>query len=173
MRFFVAISLLGITGLSAQVATLQCSGAAVQTPIARAEGTTEPVSDVILTCSGGTPTPAGQAIPLSNITITLNTNITSRIIGGGGLSEATLMIDEPFPHGSGGNNPVPDAKAFTPAAGSPPQILCGGTVFPANGQGNACPETGTAGVEGVPPSPYQTQANVFSGVQTNSNSVTW
>src|SRR5579871_5472153 len=80
MRILVAVSLsmLGVAGLRAQVNGLQCNAAAAQTPIARAEGTAEPVSDVILTCSGGTPTPLGQAIPLSNVSIFLNTNITSR-----------------------------------------------------------------------------------------------
>ena len=39
-----------------------------------------------------------QLIPLSNVQIFLNTNITSRIYSdSGNLSEATMMIDEPYP----------------------------------------------------------------------------
>ena len=66
-------------------------------PIVRSEGVTELVGDLILNCQGGTPTPAGVNIPLSNIQIFLNTNITSRLLNSGNLSEATMLIDEPYP----------------------------------------------------------------------------
>jgi len=75
------------------------------------------------------------------------------------------MIDEPFADGTGGNDPVPDGTVVTPPQGAPPQRLC--TI---NGQGNACPETGT--FNGIPsPSPYLTQPNVFSGRQNSASSV--
>ena len=59
-------------------------------PVLRAEGLTELVGDLVLTCTGGTPTPAGQQIPTGNISITLNTSVTSRILSNGG-SEALLL----------------------------------------------------------------------------------
>jgi len=58
-------------------------------PTVRAEGFTELVGDIVLNCTGGNPAVAQTA----NFQLFLNTNITSRLIGG--LSEALLMIDEP------------------------------------------------------------------------------
>src|SRR5437868_3289062 len=68
-----------------------CAIAAGVPPTVRAEGISELVGDVVLQCSGGTPTPAGIAIPASNITIFLNTNITSRLMSSTtNASEAVL-----------------------------------------------------------------------------------
>src|ERR1700676_1061816 len=64
--------------------------------IVRVEGITELVGDLLLQCNGGVPTNAGQQIPVSNVALTLNTNITSRLIGGG-YSDALLLIDESWP----------------------------------------------------------------------------
>src|ERR1700694_5866890 len=47
--------------------------------IVRVEGITELVGDLLLQCTGGAPTPSGQQVPVANIQLTLNTNITSRI----------------------------------------------------------------------------------------------
>src|SRR5271165_1375891 len=66
-------------------------------PIIRNEGVTELVGDLILNCTGGSPTAVGQAIPLSNIQIFVNQNVTSRLLNSNNLSEATILIDEPFP----------------------------------------------------------------------------
>src|ERR1039458_3155559 len=101
----------------------------------------------------------GASIPLSNVTVFLNTNITSRLVSGN-ISEATLMIDEPHPPSG---QAVPDNTVVLPPAGSPPQILC-------TPQGTSCPETGT--FVGVPSnSPYLAQPNVFSGQQNSASSV--
>jgi len=83
---------------SAQSApALQCVANAAVPPQIRAEGLTELVGDVTLNCTGGVPTQAGAVVPASNVTIFLNTNITSRILStsNGTWSEAILMIDEP------------------------------------------------------------------------------
>jgi len=65
----------------------------------RAEGVTELVGDIFVTCTGGNPTAAGVPIPLYTISILLNTNVTSRLMSGttatGGVSEAVLAIDDP------------------------------------------------------------------------------
>ena len=159
LAFAVVALLLGMGStanaqIGLQTPAFNCTANAGNPTIVRAEGLTELVGDMLLNCNGGTPTLAGAAIPLSNVTIFLNTNITSRIVGGGGLSEATLMIDEPHPDPSVA---IPDNSVVLPPSGSPPQILC-----TENGQGNSCPEHGT--FVGVPSqSPYATQPNVFSG----------
>ena len=40
------------------------------------------IGDIVLTCTGGIPTPAGGAVPTVNFTILLNTNVTSRLTNG-------------------------------------------------------------------------------------------
>jgi hypothetical protein len=85
--------LLGATSAYAQGATgspLQCIANAGVPPVVRAEGYTELVGDIVITCTGGNP-----AAPFfANFQLFLNTNITSRLIGSN-QSEALLMIDEP------------------------------------------------------------------------------
>ncbi len=61
----------------------------------RVEGITELVGDVVLNCTGGTPTPPGQPRPTANVTIFLNTAVTSRLLSDGVFNEALLTIDEP------------------------------------------------------------------------------
>lgn len=65
------------------------------------------VGDYVLVCSGGTPTPLGQTIPQDNVTLTLNQNVTSRLLAGGYI-DALLTIDEPYPSAvTGGGAPNP------------------------------------------------------------------
>jgi hypothetical protein len=162
LAFAVVALLLGMgSTANAQIGLLtpafQCTANAGNPTIVRAEGLTELVGDMLLNCTGGTPTEFGAQIPLSNVTVFLNTNITSRLVSGN-ISEATLMIDEPHPAA-----PIPNTTVVLPPAGSPPQIL-------AVPQGLSHPETGT--FVGVPSaSPYQAQANVFSGQQNSASSV--
>src|ERR1700761_6475114 len=73
-----------------------CTPATVPT-LARSGGLTELVGDMVLSCTGGIPTPLDAPVPKSNIQVFLNTNITSRILANGGISEALLLVDEPFP----------------------------------------------------------------------------
>ena len=76
--------------------SLSCTSNAGATPLVRAEGIAELVGDVVLNCTGGTPTPAGAIVPQVNIQVFLNTNITSRLVSDP-LSEALILIDEPAP----------------------------------------------------------------------------
>jgi hypothetical protein len=175
LAFAVVALLLGMGStanaqIGLQTPAFNCTANAGNPTIVRAEGLTELVGDMLLNCNGGTPTLAGAAIPLSNVTIFLNTNITSRLLGSGNLSEATLMIDEPHPASAAA---VPNNSVVLPPAGSPQQELC-----TENGQGNSCPMTGT--FVGVPsPSPYDPSVegrstsafNVFSGQQNSASSV--
>jgi hypothetical protein len=80
---------------SAQAPPFQCIANAGVPPIVRGEGYTEQVGDLTLNCTGGVPTPAGQAVPPVNFTVLLNTNVTSRLLAGNLWNEALLIVDEP------------------------------------------------------------------------------
>jgi len=99
-RLFYALALVALlAGLtvpaSAQAAPFQCIANAGVPPLIRAEGWTELVGDLTLNCNGGVPTPAGQIVQPVNISISISTNLTSRLLSGGLWSEALLIIDEP------------------------------------------------------------------------------
>jgi hypothetical protein len=172
LAFAVVALLLGMGStanaqIGLQTPAFNCTANAGNPTIVRAEGLTELVGDMLLNCNGGTPTLAGASIPLSNVTIFLNTNITSRLVSGN-VTEATLMIDEPHPTSTVA---IPNNSVVLPPAGAPLQVLC-------TPQGSACPLTGT--FIGVPsPSPYDPTfdtsthhaVNVFSGQQNSASSV--
>lgn len=80
---------------SAQAPPFQCQTTTGVPPTIRAEGWTELVGDLIMNCTGGVPTPAGQVVQPVNITVSISTNLTSRLLSGGLWSEALLIMDEP------------------------------------------------------------------------------
>jgi len=105
---------------------LQCTANAGVPPVVRAEGLTELVGDLVITCTGGNP-----ATPfLANFQLFLNTQITSRLVGAN-LSEALLMIDEPgLPRnnvGGGAGTPTPFCLAPETVAGQQNQNTAGFT----------------------------------------------
>lgn len=65
-------------------------------PLVRAEGATELIGDFVLNCTGGTPTANGVPVPITNVQLSLNTEISSRLLNSN-LSEALLLMDEPSP----------------------------------------------------------------------------
>jgi uncharacterized protein (TIGR03437 family) len=70
------------------------------TPVnVRSEGLAELLSDVVLTCTGGTPVARGATLPAFQIVVTANASLTSRVLvpgtTGTGLSEVLLVVDEP------------------------------------------------------------------------------
>lgn len=71
-----------------------CTPTTPVVPTIRMEGVTELIGDIVINCGGGTPTAAGQPIPSTNLTLTLNANLTSRVLSNG-ASEAMMLIDEP------------------------------------------------------------------------------
>jgi len=99
-------------------------GANTTPRLARSAGNTEMVADIVLTCTGGTPTPAGLLVPQINLTVFLNTNITSQVTehtaAGPDFSEALLLVDEP-------NLGNPNGPPATPL------LNCGNTGAPDNG----------------------------------------
>jgi hypothetical protein len=143
-------------------------------PIVRSEGVTELVGDLILNCTGGTPTPAGTPIPLSNVQIFLNTNITSRLLNSGNLSEATMLIDEPYPTGQ---PPVPSTAPSV--VGAPQgQLACQAinsvncAIIGVGPGGVSATGAGPIGANG----PYNGSPghyNIFQGFQNGVNSVAW
>jgi hypothetical protein len=103
-----------------QAPPMQCLANAGVPPIVRGEGLAEPTGDFALDCLGGTPTAAGQAAPQANVTLTLNTNVTSKLTVPG-FTEALLIVDEP-------NSPV------NPQV---PVLNCGQTGAPDGGPDGA------------------------------------
>jgi len=164
-----------------------CNTNAGSPNIVRAEGVAELVGDVILNCTGGVPTRGGQFIPLSNVQVSLNTNITSRIISNSSsASEALILIDEPFPA-----NPNPATASPSPTVighpfATPPtaptygqavhQLGClanNNTNCQVISVGVGIGELGSySGVSNndFAPGPHY---NVFQGVQANPSTLAW
>ena len=116
-RWIIALAILALfTGLaSAQSgggggSTLSCSVNTSNTPTLRSEGITEQIGDIVITCTGGT---IGDGIAGSqvNITVSLGSQVTSRLISNGSnastVSEALLLIDEPTSGTVANPGPVP------------------------------------------------------------------
>ena len=77
---------------------VSCAFSSSTTPPVRAEGFTEIVGDVLLTCTRGTAGALGSAVPQVNLTVFFPIRVTSRLLPNG-ASEALLLLDEP---GTGG-----------------------------------------------------------------------
>jgi hypothetical protein len=82
-----------------------CNVNTSNTPTLRSEGITEQVGDIVIICTGGTvPSNLGDNTtgtttnPLAsavNITVSLTSQVTSRLLNSSAVSEALLLIDEP------------------------------------------------------------------------------
>ena len=164
----------------------QCAASVAVPPVLRAEGMTELVGDIVLTCQGGAVVAPGTSLAnnTANITVSFGTNVTSRLLTSsfstssnpleaGNTNEALLLIDEP------GSSEPGIAPGFGPQA---PQILCapGGSGLPDSAVGAGA--TGCAEyveLAGGPPgvnvmtsgttAPYSPGPNVFSGVWGGSS----
>jgi large repetitive protein len=189
-RWFTALAVpLVFAGIaSAQVTgggstPLTCNVNTTNTPILRSEGITERVGDIVVTCSGGTILASGATAPLVNITISLTTQVTSRLLGNSstvpGASEALLLIDEPnsgLPIAVNGFGPgQPFTDCTTPASGA----VAGGcgpvTVLTQLGNNPANPTTvglpfQTAVISAGPPP--VAAPNVYQGI-VSGNQVTF
>jgi len=134
---------------------------------------TELIGDIVITCTGGPALTVGSAIPTANVTVSLGTQVTSRLLGNNGAtnsSEALLLIDEP---GSGLPAPVagfgpgaPQSLCASPAVGAGP----GGCVeYAANG---TAVNGGTVPVASSSPTSPVATFNVFQGL-VSANQVTF
>jgi hypothetical protein len=88
------LSSLAVPASAQGTAALQCTVNSAVTPTVRAEGLTELVGDIVLNCTGGTPTLPGATVPAGNITVFTSTNLTSRITSSP-FMEVLLLVDEP------------------------------------------------------------------------------
>jgi len=163
-----------------------CNTNAGSPNIVRAEGVAELVGDLILNCTGGVPTTGGKFIPLSNVQVSLNTNITSRIISSAtGASEALILIDEPFPASPNPSSATPSPtvpESFGPPFVPPTygqalnQLGCLANnntncrvVSVGVGIGKLGSYSGVSNNTFAPGPHY----NVFQGVQSNNSTITW
>jgi hypothetical protein len=175
-RWIIALAVLVVfSGLaSAQISggggtQLICSVNTSATPTLRSEGITEGVGDIVITCTGGTPLAPGAAIPLVNITVSLTSQVTSRLVAAGGISEALLMLDEP-------NSGLPAlVPGFGPGENNP-FMVC---PNPTTGGCPAFSQTITSPVSGLPTQVSVTTVggstpapSIFSGV-VSGNQVTF
>ena len=158
--FLLVALLVALTGIaSAQLMNpLSCTANAGVPPLARFESLADEVGQVVIICNGGTPTPAGTAIPTVNVTIFMTAPVTSRLYthaapvpAGFNATEAILMVDEPgstLPNNSG-------LQALCPAAGT-----C--VVASAAGDGSALSynPAGPAGPTGT------VRVNTWQGIYT-------
>ena len=166
------------------VRNLNCTTSAVPLTV-RTEGFTELLGDVRLTCNGnlqlnnrnfrvGVDTPQNASFPqLVNLSVTLSTPVTSRIVGGSNMTEALLFIDDPTNPAGGpsvlNQNPCPTANVNANG-------VC---TFLANldGTSNAAPTPGNSrptavGINlGNADSTASAPINVFQGQLQNANTV--
>jgi hypothetical protein len=174
---FAAIALVLSLSSSANAAAFTCVANAGNPTVVRAEGITELVGDILIQCTGGAATAAGAAIPPSNITLSLNTNITSRLLGNGYI-DSLLLLDEASP---GAPNPpnatVPSNPAgtndvngnFVPFGNITQSAPCYSNTFGSLSSPTNCNQVnGTGGLS----DPY-VNVNLFVARQAAANSVTW
>ncbi len=124
-----------------------CSATVTVPPVLRAEGFTEQIGDIVLTCTGGSPTPQGQPLPLLNLTATFNASVSNpTVVANSGFTDALLLIDEPAP----ANQVVAPVTAYSGLSYQGPTLL----------------SDGAGGTIGASP-------NVFYGRVANENTIEW
>lgn len=98
MKYAILLALIAAP-LAAQSSAppFSCTSDVPESRAVRAEGRTELVGDVVVTCTGGIPTGVGAVIPTATFTLTFDSTVTSRIVGQGNASEALLLLDEAGP----------------------------------------------------------------------------
>jgi len=166
MRLFNIALFILVVAATVRAQALDCTASAPVTPHARAEGEAEPVGDVVVVCTGG----AASAATLINVTLTLNTDLTSLTFATVPVtSEALLLIDEPQP------DAVNDSNGFSYSG----QVL--GTPFAAAGapgSGNvyqaeqSAPTSVTwSGVPFVAPGPDGTRTLRLTNIRANASAL--
>jgi hypothetical protein len=161
-KLFPVFAGLALSSISAfaqlSQAPVSCQANSGVPPVVRAEGYTELTGDIVITCTGGSPTAA--AFPV-NIQVFLNTQITSDLLSDGVTSDALLMIDEPGIVRSAGS---PTPFCVSPATAS------NSAGLPGYGAAPACNPVAAGNTY------QQTYYNVFRGVRpqvTNENALVW
>jgi hypothetical protein len=169
VALFAGLASAQVTGQNQMI----CNTNVSVTPLLRAEGFTEQTGDITLTCTGGAVLAAGAQIPQVNITVFLNTAVTSRLLpisgGSSAVSEALLLIDEPGSGLTGYGPSLAQKICTTPTTGCVQYVGATGVA-----PGPTAPFLGTQGtavtnVGGVGSTPGE---NVFQGIWIG-NSVTF
>jgi hypothetical protein len=166
-KIFYAVAMPALfVGLSATAYAQQCDVGSVVPPDLRQEGRAELVGDILIRCTGGTPTPAGNIVPSVNIRVQLNTAITSQLLGnaGGGENEVLLIVDEPNSGRYAPNNMLPGQT------GERGLLACGQTGAPDNSPSglNVCRIVAPT----HPSRTYDGLANGWTGQDNQGNSYT-
>jgi uncharacterized protein (TIGR03437 family) len=122
MKRFILCSLAAFLLPQAGFAQGQFSCERVETPVSvRREGMTELLSDIVLKCTGGTPSARGAVLPKYQVVLASNAMLTSRIMVPGvtntGMSEALLVVDEPSFSEQNGCASQPSGDACPAVAG--------------------------------------------------------
>jgi len=151
-KFLLLILFLSAPEAQAQGPMLNCTASVAVTPMLRADSLADLVGDYLITCTGGIITVPGGAVPQYNLTVFINTNLTSQQLMAAGApgdwSEALLIVDEA---------PPANQRYYTTAAGC--------TML---GTGIA----GGANYLNTDAHPYNTNpANVFQGRSSAANQV--
>jgi len=173
LALFVGLASAQTQGGGISGSPLTCTASVAVPPQLRAEGMTELIGDIVITCTGGAAVATGSAIPTANVTVSLGTQVTSRLLGNNGAtnsSEALLLIDEPnsgLPAPVSGFGPgAPQSLCATPSVGAGP----GGCVEYA--QNGIAVNGGTLPVASSSSTAPVATFNVFQGL-VSSNQVTF
>jgi len=92
------VALLAGLTVPASAQAFQCSNTTSVIPNVRGEGYAELLGDVVLDCTGGTPTPPNQTVPQVNIVVQLDTTISAKVTATQNnvqFVESLLIVDEP------------------------------------------------------------------------------
>jgi len=131
----VALLLGTVSTVSAATNGFQCSTNAATPEQARQQGITELMGDLVLNCTGGTATGLGLPVAAVNITVTLNTEVTSRLLDDNvNGDEAILLVDDPLP---GTQEVCFAAVAPCPMLGEGGIPALTGSSYVPNGQANS------------------------------------
>lgn len=104
MRRLLLFFALYVLPVAAQTVNgVQCTASVTSTPTLRSEGLTELIGDFVFNCTGGQVLPTGTNLPQTDLTVTLNTDLSSRLLAVDGSTEALLMINDPLPVVSSGS----------------------------------------------------------------------
>ena len=181
LALFAGFASAQVLNSNASQGPFTCAASVAVPPVLRAEGLTELVGDIVLTCQGGAVVAPGTNLNTNtaNVTVSFGTNVTSRLLTNsfsgttnsleaGNTNEALLMIDEP------GSAETGIVAGFGPTA---PQVLCGASGLPDSSLGagvGGCPEYvelqgGVNVMTSGTSSPYSPGPNVFSGVWGGSS----
>ncbi len=154
---------------------MSCQLNEMTAPNIRADGYSELLGDVVLTCTGGTPTPLGQPVPLVSVALTLNTWVASRPIGTHlgpgnvleGYIDSLLLIDEPYP------STMIVSSTWPRPPNHPAQTLCYSSANASPGACNYLLGNGGGGYESTS-SPYLQPGTftIYAG-QYDGNQITW